>query len=379
MDMIPSVAPGGDGLPNPAADQLAKTLARTLAARQEDVASTVSEDDDVSDLAANLKEEQLGATLESLDVEHPALARSCDVVKSVADRHGDGDQRPLPSFPGSPGALLAAYCAAGGTFQPFARPARYTHFFKCCAWGDAREVVATLASATAPGGDAAWLRSLLERRESSLRKPPLHAAIAGAKCLPGSDAWPLDDAQQRAMARALPDHALVVQFLVDAGARLDARDVLGDTPLHACCAANASARSLAIAGVLVKRGGAGLLAEPNRLGYTPLQCAVHGGRADVVDRLLALGDDADRRDAGGAGTLRDLAAALGHGAVVAALERRPGACGAACAACRRAPETKEPNLLACGRCKAVHYCSRKCQRKHWPQHKPHCNAPSGVA
>jgi hypothetical protein len=213
-----SVAPGAASSPNPAADQLAKTLARTLAARhegKEDVASTVSEDDDVSDLAANLKEEQLGATLESLDVEHPALARSCDVVKSVADRHGDGDQRPLPSFPGSPGALLAAYCAGGGTFQPFARPARYTHFFKCCAWGDAREVVATLASATAPGGDAAWLRSLLERRESSLRKPPLHAAIAGAKCLPGSDAWPLDDAQQRTMARALPDHALVVQFCVE--------------------------------------------------------------------------------------------------------------------------------------------------------------------
>mmetsp|Transcript_132179 Transcript_132179/g.410785 ORF Transcript_132179/g.410785 Transcript_132179/m.410785 type:complete len:369 (+) Transcript_132179:46-1152(+) len=40
-----------------------------------------------------------------------------------------------------------------------------------------------------------------------------------------------------------------------------------------------------------------------------------------------------------------------------------------CAACGAARPT-----MQCGRCRAVHYCSRECQRQHWPAHKGKCGA-----
>lgn len=30
------------------------------------------------------------------------------------------------------------------------------------------------------------------------------------------------------------------------------------------------------------------------------------------------------------------------------------------------------SYLLCSRCEAVHYCSEKCQREHWPTHRAHC-------
>ncbi|KIJ13052.1 hypothetical protein PAXINDRAFT_170812 [Paxillus involutus ATCC 200175] len=35
-----------------------------------------------------------------------------------------------------------------------------------------------------------------------------------------------------------------------------------------------------------------------------------------------------------------------------------------------------PKLQTCQRCKSVWYCSKECQKKHWPQHKTHCT-PAG--
>ena len=34
------------------------------------------------------------------------------------------------------------------------------------------------------------------------------------------------------------------------------------------------------------------------------------------------------------------------------------------------------NLLYCTRCSVAHYCDKKCQVEHWPEHKDKCNAVS---
>jgi hypothetical protein len=33
----------------------------------------------------------------------------------------------------------------------------------------------------------------------------------------------------------------------------------------------------------------------------------------------------------------------------------------------------KPTANQCGRCRAVRYCSKRCQREAWPLHKPDCN------
>ena len=43
-------------------------------------------------------------------------------------------------------------------------------------------------------------------------------------------------------------------------------------------------------------------------------------------------------------------------------------------ACAECGGPGQPKLLVCGRCKKLQYCSQKCQKAHWKQHKANCVA-----
>ena len=52
----------------------------------------------------------------------------------------------------------------------------------------------------------------------------------------------------------------------------------------------------------------------------------------------------------------------------------------ACAICHKVevavgPVENRVTLQKCGQCRQVLYCSRDCQRAHWPRHKSDCAAP----
>jgi len=42
--------------------------------------------------------------------------------------------------------------------------------------------------------------------------------------------------------------------------------------------------------------------------------------------------------------------------------------------CAQCGGSGQPKLLVCGRCKKIQYCSQKCQKAHWRQHKATCMA-----
>ena len=44
-----------------------------------------------------------------------------------------------------------------------------------------------------------------------------------------------------------------------------------------------------------------------------------------------------------------------------------------CNGCRKV-QSEKAKFLQCSKCKAVKYCSRNCQKKHWQEHKVLCNA-----
>jgi hypothetical protein len=44
-----------------------------------------------------------------------------------------------------------------------------------------------------------------------------------------------------------------------------------------------------------------------------------------------------------------------------------------CSTCARNPTAGEAPLLHCSRCKNRHYCSKECQKRDWPSHKPRCS------
>ena len=50
----------------------------------------------------------------------------------------------------------------------------------------------------------------------------------------------------------------------------------------------------------------------------------------------------------------------------------------ACAACGTSSIPTDAAFKTCARCKAVQYCSKDCQRTHWPVHKATCTAPTDV-
>ena len=81
-----------------------------------------------------------------------------------------------------------------------------------------------------------------------------------------------------------PDFLGCIQHLVDKGARVNARDLAGHTPLFHCTGMMATGLTLKIAAILIKNGAE--VNATNRMGCTPLFEPTMASRFDSVDFLL---------------------------------------------------------------------------------------------
>jgi hypothetical protein len=300
--------------------------------------------------------------------------------------------------------------AEGGDFSPFdADLVRILpNFHVDCFFGRAAAVDAAIAAASAPdapipAGSRSALEALLELRASVLRVPPITCCIAGAR---------VKDKERHKFPGA--DHMAVAKALIDAGCRVDAKDIAGCTPLHHCVSAQASRTSLAIVKLL---GDAGANPEMRcRAGWLPLAQPTMSRMLEAVTALLEIGANPAHPDRDGFTALQ----LAQHWPVGLAVLRKskPSKATTAAAAKKKAPSTAAPPTVAaraanyavaaavavgvcakcgmsdelarvensdarglqhCAGCASVAYCSDKCQKAHAKVHQPLCAAAAARA
>jgi hypothetical protein len=109
----------------------------------------------------------------------------------------------------------------------------------------------------------------------------------------------------------------------------------------------------------------------------------HGARAPSLERA-ASGQMFYTSPSGKRQELRDMRSLLRAGRTVTDMRSRPPPPGVCldsrldkylCGACKRPPALGE-KLLKCGRCRAVTYCNKECQKADWSQHKAACSSPA---
>jgi len=329
------------------------------------------------------------------------------------DIYGDGDQSNYTREPGSPGDDLCIHWANGGNFNPYQRPSSYTSFFKACSWGDYAEVEAILQETK--NNSERNLFELLEYRESSLRKNPLSACIAGSRILEkfGSNSWPfsennihyfIDDfgipqaifidagsiasighitpqeiSQKIQSYRKRIDFIKVAKLLLDHDCRVDSKDIIGVCPVGAAAGSHATKLSLEIATLIVQKGGDLALKPLTRNGECILTAPLISNRVDVCAHLLALGADPHASFANDNFRPNLVKTPYKMAHLLATSEMRKVFSKKApirCANCNRTQAASIAKKLGiCTRCRMVYYCvNSSCNKEHWPTHKHTCSS-----
>jgi hypothetical protein len=209
------------------------------------------------------------------------LAKSTDLAIVAADPFGDGDQSVPPTLSLRQSLRDVWSSSADWNFLTVrsdnsdvadlrrtitTQLRACSPFFLDCLWGDLTRVRQAIDAAR--GGSSRGLHDLLERRELVLNMAPLHAVTTGTRLLTNGVLLP-------AVCDAA-DHCGVVEALLAAGARIDARDIMGCSALHHATAYVGNTVSLRVARILLLHG-ANINAQ-NRLGNTPLHDPVMAGK-----------------------------------------------------------------------------------------------------
>ena len=212
-----------------------------------------------------------------------AIAAACS-PELQADPQGDGDQSPLR--PGYHGESLYQMWARGGNLNElWSTPQQFSQFFVACAHGQLEAVQAGILNEA--GADR---HRLLETRESNLRYSPVHMTVAGAR---------MHDIEPYKVRAWSPDYLGVMRALLAAGARTEAKDIMGHTPMALATNSYSTPTSLRVARVLAEHGAS--MRATTRMGMTLLFGAAVARTAnlDSIRLLLELGADPKQPAYGG--------------------------------------------------------------------------------
>lgn len=204
----------------------------------------------------------------------------------------------------------------------------------------------------------------MDTRISARKMAPLHIVVLGAR-----RAIPLYQAHPEIVG----SYYYIALQLLWSGAHVDARDVLGATPLVHALDHGHSSESLALAPLFIKKGAD--INAIDRFGYTILHMSLKTRNLASFRILVNAGASFNVQDRHGM-TGYDYLDELNDGRFYLAqaeADARRAKCKTLCDYCGLAGADKR-----CSRCMGANYCSQYCQKKDWKRmHKKICIVDGG--
>lgn len=282
--------------------------------------------------------------------------------------YGDGEQSPLK---GDAATILRNQWASGMDYNVM--EPRFTHlsnWMRNLFKGDYAAMMKEIDKT-----DKKDLTNLLERRESLLNVSAIFHVIIGARSLCGDH---VEFAQfRKAIKKKNMNHLGCFLKLINLGARIDAKDIAGYTPLHHTLTKFANDVTRKMCNILLKRKVSPNI--QNRFGATPLFEPTMCGHIDSIKILVEYGADSSLCDndetncdklARAYPNIQRLFARSNQVRCKIMRKEAKKKAGGSFRKCSLCEESK--GTMRCSACFIVWYCSRNCQRSHWAEHKVKC-------
>jgi len=285
--------------------------------------------------------------------------------------YDDGDQSPLS---GESAQFLKNQWSTGMDYQPHEPIIHYlSSWLRVIYSGDYDSMMKMLEDKS-----EAEIKRMIARRESLMNVSAIFHVVVGARAL--AEKHPDLAEVQKLSERNLTvknEHIKILEKLISLGADVNVRDVAGFSPLHYCAQIHGNKTTLKMAEILIKAGAK--VDAQNRFGSTPLMDSTIALRYNLVKFFTKHGADMFLKDHDGSSAFslsqwnsKMLEIFSEERKKKASKERErlrelAGGSFSNCSVCGSTENTK-----MCTGCFFVWYCGSKCQKENWGEHKEDC-------